>query len=157
TLGLGRVLARFPALVARLRGMLDRWLDTIGYLDRAFIADQTLEQLPAPAQLGRTRIGGIDVNKPRMRAVLAAALAGARVPSAFRLGALAARARQRAGELAAPYGTRQAAYALRKLRAKGFVVRLPRSRRYQVPPDGLRTLAALVVLREQVLKPLLAG
>jgi hypothetical protein len=50
-----------------------------------------------------------------------------------------------------------ATYDLRKLRAKGFVVRVPRSQRYEVPPEGLRTLAALVVLREQVLKPLLAG
>jgi len=28
---------------------------------------------------------------------------------------------------------------------------------YQVPPDGLRTIAALVVLRDKVIKPLLAG
>jgi hypothetical protein len=157
TLGLGRVLARFPALVARLRGMLDRWLDTIGYLDRAFIADETLEQLPAPAQLGHTRIGGIDVNKPRMRAALAAAIACAQIPSGFNLGDFAAQVRQRSGGLAGTYGTRQAAYDLRKLRAKGFVVRRPRSQRYDVPSDGLRTLVALMVLREQVIKPLLAG
>lgn len=157
TLGLGRVLPRFPALVARLRGMVDRWLDTVGYLDRAFVADETLEQLPAPAQLGRTRIGGIDVNKPRMRAVLAAAIACAQRPSGFRLGDLATQVRLRLGGPASAYGARQAAYDLRKLRAKGFVARLPRSQRYQVPPDGLRALAALVVLREHVIKPILAG
>jgi hypothetical protein len=94
SLGLGRVLARFPALVARLQGMLDRWLDSIGYLDRAFIADQTLEQLPAPAQLGQTRIGGIDLNRPRMRAVLAAVIACAQIPTGFRLGDLTAQVPQ---------------------------------------------------------------
>ena len=31
------------------------------------------------------------------------------------------------------------------------------SRRYQVPPDGLRTIAALVILRDKVIKPILAG
>lgn len=157
TLGLGRVLPRFPDLVAHLQGMLDRWLDTIGYLDRAFIADTTLEQLPAPAQLGRTRIGGIDVNQPRMRAVLAAALACAQRPGGFRLGDLATQVRPRLACLATTYGTRQAAYDLRKLRAKGFVRRLPRSQRYEFPPEGLRALAALLVLREQVIKPILAG
>jgi hypothetical protein len=157
TLGLGRVLPRFPALVAHLRGMLDRWLDTLGYLDRAFIADDTLEQLPAPAQLGRSRIGGIDVNQPRMRAVLAAAITCAQRPDGFRLGDLTTQVRQRLGGAASEYGTRQAAYDLRKLRAKGFVVRLPQSQRYQCLPDGVRALTALVVLREQVLKPLLAG
>ena len=31
------------------------------------------------------------------------------------------------------------------------------SRRYQAPPDGLRTIAALVVLRDKVTKPIFAG
>jgi hypothetical protein len=157
TLGLGRILPRFPALVAHLRGMVDRWLATVQSVDRPFVADDTLDQLPAPSQLGHTRIGGIDVNKPRMRAVLAAALACAQIPSGFRLGDLATQVRLRASDLAAPYGTRQAAYDLRKLRAKGLVTRLPHSQRYDVPPEGLRTIAALTILREQVIQPLLAG
>ena len=33
----------------------------------------------------------------------------------------------------------------------------PNAGRYEVPAEGLRTIAALVVLREHVLKPLLAG
>lgn len=156
-LWMGRVLPRFPALAARLRGMVDRWLETIQYLDQAFVADETLDQLPASAQLGHTHIGGIDLNKPRMRAVLAAAIACAQIPLGFRLGDLVQQVRLRAGTLAPSYGTRQAAYDLRKLRAKGFVVRVSQSHRYAVPPDGLRTIAALVVLREQVIKPLLAG
>jgi len=156
-LKLGRLLPRFPALVTRLQGMVDRWLNTIQYLDHAFVADQTLDQLPASSQLGRLRIGGIDLNKPRMRAVLAAAIACAQIPMGFRLGNLVTQVRLRSGTLAASYGTRQAAYDLRKLRAKGFVLRQPRSQRYTVPPDGLRTIAALVVLREQVIKPILAG
>jgi hypothetical protein len=157
TLGLGRVLPRFPALVAHLRGMLDRWLDTIQYLDSAFVADATLEQLPAPSTLGRTRVGGIDMTKPRMRPVLAAVLACALIPAGFRIGDLAAQVRQRAGDLAATYGPRQAAYDLKKLRAKGLVDPIPGSRRYRVRPEGVRTIAALVVLREQVIKPILAG
>jgi hypothetical protein len=156
-LWMGRVLPRFPALVARLRGMVDRWLDTIHYLDQAFVADETLDQLPASSLLGHTHIGGIDLNKARMRAVLAAAMACAQMPSGFRLADLAQQVRLRIGALAPSYGTRQAAYDLRKLRAKGFVLRIAKSHRYEVPPDGLRTLAALVVLREHVIKPLLAG
>jgi len=142
TLDLGPVLSCFPDLVAHLQGMADRWLDTVGYLDRAFTADNTLEQLPTPAQLGRTRIGGIDVNQPRMRAVAAAALACAQRPGGFRLGDLAAQVRLRLAGSSTTYGTRQAAYDLRKLRAKGFVRRLPRSQRYQFPPDGPRARRA---------------
>ena len=75
----------------------------------------------------------------------------------FRLRDLAFQVRLRLGTLAASYGTRQAACDLRNLRAKSFVVRLPRSRRYDVPADGVRAITALVVLREQVIKPLLAS
>lgn len=52
---------------------------------------------------------------------------------------------------------RQAAYGLRKLRAKGLVAKPTSTRRYQVPPDALRTMTALTTLRDQVLAPLLGG
>jgi len=55
------------------------------------------------------------------------------------------------------YRVRQAAYDLRKLRAKGLVEKPERSRRYVVPPDAARTITALSVLRDQVVSPILAG
>jgi hypothetical protein len=102
-------------------------------------------------------VGGIDLNKPRMQAVLAAVLACAVVPSGCRVSDLTAQVQLRAGDLGATYGPRQAAYDLKKLRAKGLVDQVPGSRCYQVRPEGARTIAALLVLREQVIKPILAG
>ena len=56
----------------------------IALVDHAFVADDTPEQLSAPAYLGQTRVGGIDLNKPpRMRAVLTAVLALAPAPTGF--------------------------------------------------------------------------
>jgi hypothetical protein len=55
------------------------------------------------------------------------------------------------------YHAARAAYDLRKLRAKGLVQKIPRSRRYRAERDGLRTMAALLVLRDRVLQPLLSG
>ena len=49
------------------------------------------------------------------------------------------------------------AYDLRKCRGKNLVQLIPKSRRYRVRPSGIRTLAALLILREKVLKPVLAG
>jgi hypothetical protein len=156
-LGCGRVLSRFPRLVAHLHAMVDRFLETVWCLDHAFVADATLEDLPTPAQLGKTRVGGIDLHKPRMRAVLAAALALAVAPDGFRVGDLARHVQRAAACASERYGTRQAAYDLKKLRAKGFIQPVPGSRRYRVTDDGVRIIAALVVLRDQVIKPLLAG
>jgi hypothetical protein len=55
------------------------------------------------------------------------------------------------------YTLRHAAYDLKKLRAKGLVAKIGRSRRYTVQPHSLRAVAALLILREQVIMPLLAG
>jgi hypothetical protein len=156
-LGCGRVIAKLPTIVARLKAILDRALGTLQWMDRAFVADATLDQLPAPAQLGTTRVGGIDLGQVRMRTVLAAVLALALTPRGFTVGVLAAKVQEIGGQTFQTYGARQAAYDVRKLRAKQLVQKPEHSRRYQVPDDGLRTITALVVLREHVLKPLLAA
>jgi hypothetical protein len=156
-LGCGRVVARFPQIVARLRGMLERSLTTLHCVDAAFVADATLDDLPQPSQVGKTRVGGVDPNKPRMRAVLAAVLALAPAPAGFSAAQFAAEVQATAGPLGSAYGPRQAAYDLKKLRAKHLITKLGTSRRYLAPPDGVRTIAALLILRDQVIKPLLAG
>jgi hypothetical protein len=57
----------------------------------------------------------------------------------------------------ASYAARKAAYDLHKLRGKSVVERIDKTRRYRVCRPGIRTLAALLILREQVIKPVLAG
>lgn len=57
----------------------------------------------------------------------------------------------------AGYTTRQAAYDIRKLRAKHLADKPGRSRRYRIPPEAARTIAALLTLRDQVIAPILAG
>ena len=63
----GRVLDNFPIIIGRLAGMVDRFTTTLDCVDTTFIADGLLDRLPAPAQLGATRVGGVDLNKPRIR------------------------------------------------------------------------------------------
>ena len=55
------------------------------------------------------------------------------------------------------YDTRRAAYDLKKLRGKDLVSKLDNSHRYRVPSQAIRMIAALVILREKVLRPILAG
>jgi hypothetical protein len=156
-LGCGRVLARFPEIITRLKGMLERFVTTLDCLDAAFVADQTLDQLPLPSQVGSTRVGGVDLNQPRTRAALAAVLALAAAPGGFTVAQLAAKVQQQTGQTDRDYTTRQAAYDLKKLRGKHLVVKPDRSRRYHAPPQALRAITALLVLREQVIGPILAG
>jgi hypothetical protein len=57
----------------------------------------------------------------------------------------------------ADYTHRQAAYDLKKLRAKDLITRQGRSRRYQLSPPSMRAVTALLILREHVIRPILAG
>jgi hypothetical protein len=55
------------------------------------------------------------------------------------------------------YTPRHAAYDLRKLRGKGLVERVGTTRRYQPTTLAIGMLVALLILREKVIKPVLAG
>jgi len=153
----GRSLPCFGDIVVRLRGILERFLNAVGCLDTCFVADETLENLPLPTKVGQTKVGGIDFNKPRMRRVAEAVLALSTAPAGFTASELAQKVRAMSGEAESAYGPRRAAYDLKKLRGKGMVRKIESARRYETDADGLRAMTALVVLREKVIKPLLAA
>ena len=89
-----------------------------------------------PAQLGASRVGGIDVNKPRIRAALAAVLALALSPGGFTAADMTAKIHAMTGQAHATCNTRQAAYDLRKLRGKQLISKPARTRRYYLPGPG---------------------
>ena len=150
-----RSLDNFAEIITRLAGMADRFATALDCADTGFLPDGVLDELPKPAQAGTRRIAGIDLNNPRIRAALAAALALAPAPGGFTATGHAAKVAAMTGH--AGYTTRQAAYDLRKLRAKQLVDKPGRTRRYHVPPQAARTITALLTLRDQVIAPILAG
>jgi hypothetical protein len=154
-LGLGRGIDKFPAIVSRLAGMTERFCTTLDCVDVGFLPDATLDQLPLPSQIGATRVGGVDLNKPRIRAALAAVLALSAAPGGFTVADLAAKVHAMTGNTS--YTTRQAAYDLRKLRGKQLVDKPARTRRYRVPTLAARIITALLTLRDHVIGPILAG
>jgi hypothetical protein len=153
----GRSLPAFPEIVGRLKGILERFLDAVGCINACFVSDEALENLPQPAKIGQTKVGGIDLNKPRMRRVAEAVLALSASPAGFTASELAGQIHSHTGTPESEYGTRRAAYDIKKLRAKGMVRKIGKSRRYEPVPDGLRSLTALLVLREKIIRPLLAA
>ena len=157
TLRTGRALERFPDVVTRLATMVDRFCSALDCVDVGFLPDGTLDELPLPSRVGAVRVGGIDLNKPRTRRVLAAVAALSAAPDGFTVADVATRVRSLTGTTEDGYTVRQAAYDLRKLRAKGLVVKPDGSRRYEVPPQASRTITALTVLRDHVIAPIVAG
>lgn len=153
----GRMIEKFPQIVTQLAGIAERFATALHCVDTGFIADGILDELPAGSTLGATRIGGVDLNKKRMRDALSAVLALAPAPHGFTVGELAAKVHSITGTSDTEYSVRQAAYDLRKLRGKRLVDKPARSRRYRVPARAARTIAALLTLRDQVIGPILAA
>ena len=60
----------FPEVVQRLKSMLERFADALSCIDQCFIADEMLEDLPAPSRVGKTIVGGIVSLSPSDSALL---------------------------------------------------------------------------------------
>jgi len=156
-LGYGREIKRFPQITTSLKVIVERFLAVLRGVDVSFIGNERLEAWPLPSMVGQTRVGGIDVNRPRMRAVMEGIIALSTHPRGFTASALAERVKEILGSSIANYHCRQASYDLKKLRGKDLVRRIKHSRSYEPTPEGLRAMTGFIVLREKVLNPLLAG
>jgi hypothetical protein len=150
-----RGLDNLPEIITRLEAIATRFAGALDCVDTAFLPDGILDELPLPSRIGAVRTGGIDLNKPRIRAALAAVLALAPAPHGFTVAGFAAKVARLTGNDS--YTIRQAAYDLRKLRGKNLLAKPGRTRRYHVPPDAARTIAGLLTLRDQIIAPILAS
>jgi hypothetical protein len=153
----GKRLEKLPPMLDQLERMVVDFLAAVQAAHLSFLDAGALDQLPRPSVRGPQRLAGVDLQKPRMQAVAQAVVALAPAPGGFTAAQLAERVREQPGPALADYHGRRAAYDLRKLRGKHVVERVERTRRYRVKPAGVRVLAGLLILREKVLKPVLAA
>jgi hypothetical protein len=153
----GKVLQKLPVLLERMSGMLVRFLNTVQVAHVSFLDQGAFERWAEPSTRGTRRLAGIDLNKARNRHVVDAVVGLATQPEGFSLAEVAEAVRARTGWGPKRYSVRQAAYDLAKLRGKKLVRRKDQSRRYVSDPSGVRTMCAYLLLREKVIKPLLAG
>ena len=153
----GRIIEKFGILAQRLKAILERFVEALSCMDRCFISDGMLDELPVPSIVGTTRVGGIDFNRPRIQRVVRALQALSVSPGGFTASQLAGHVVRQTTSHKFTYGPRQGAYDLKKFRGKRIVVRIGKSHRYETSPDGLRAISALVLLRDNILRPLVAS
>jgi hypothetical protein len=151
----GNSLPRWVPVVAHLNEVLDRFLEVVQCADSATLDDDTYESLPESSAVGAGRVAGINLASARMAAVMESVVALSMQPGGFTSGDLAVKIQKRLGVSAEDYQPRQAAYDLKKLRGKMLVRKIGKSRQYEAPAEAIRTLVALGILREKVLKPVL--
>jgi hypothetical protein len=156
-LGCGKRLEKLGEQLACMQGLLERFLASVQAAHVSFLDAGQFERWAEPSQRGQRRLAGLDLNKARNRTVLAAVSGLASAPAGFTSRDVAEAVRARMGWTEVQYPARRAAYDLAKLRGKELVARVAGRRRYECRPEQLRGLCAYVVLREQVIKPVLAG
>ena len=88
------------------------------------------EQLPAPSQVGRTKVGGSGLNKAGLRWMIVAIIALSPSSDGFTASELAHPVRALGKQSASEYSARRAAYDLKKLRGKNIVRPIGKTRRY---------------------------
>ena len=151
----GKSLEKYPQMAIKLKDILNQFMNALYYIDSSFVSSDAIDTLNTPSLLGKTKIGGIDIQKPRMRAVLESVIILSAKPDGFNLSDLSKKVQLILGD--SEYSIRNAAYDLRKLRGKSIVEKIENSRRYVTIPEGLQTITALLVIRDKVIKPVLSG
>jgi hypothetical protein len=153
----GRSVEKLSIMLAELQRMVVDFLNVVQAAHKSYLPDGELDALLEPTQRGQRRLAGVDLQKPRVRAVSEAVLALAAKPGGFTGAELASKVCDLWAVGTSPYTPRQASYDLMKLRGKQLIERVGKTRRYRIHPAGIRPLAGLLIVREKVIKPVLAG
>jgi hypothetical protein len=106
-----------------------------------------LEQLPAASRVGKTIVGGIDLNKARMRRVTEALLALSSSPNGFTASEVAARVRALSKQNPLQYGPRHAAYDLKKLRGKHIIRQIDHTGHRSLHRDARENIYVVLILQ----------
>ena len=153
----GRSVQKLPGMLGRLEAILTRFLCVVQAAHTGFLDGADPDALAAPTRKGKKRVAGVDLQKPRMKAVAEALVGLSPAPEGFSSAQLAAQVKEQKGRELPDYNKRQAAYDLRKLRGKKLVERMEGKRKYRVCIPQLHLMVGQLILKDKVIKPVLAG
>jgi hypothetical protein len=152
--GVGRRLDNLPLLRAKLAATNDRSLALQADLLASSVDAGQLAGLAKPTLVGQRRVPGVKLHDDRVIRLLETLLHPGAFATDWTTRELHARVLARHQLADNDYRLSQLRYDLAKLRAKGLVQRLGRTRRYRLTPSGARIGVLLVKLRVRLLGPL---
>jgi hypothetical protein len=159
-LGVGKSIRNLPQLRRVMCGINDRYLaiqqDVLEtYIDRGQLA--RLRQ-PTITPSGH-RTPGLKLDDPRLLAIMQALTCFVHLARGgrFRTRDLHQRAAEALGMTTATYRLGQLRYDLAKLRAKGLVLKVPKTQTYRLTPQGMRICVLFLKLFHRVYAPLSAA
>ncbi len=157
--GVNKDVENLPRLRDRMSQIIDNYHEVQPDILETFVDRGQLRQLAEPTTLANgKRLPGLRLDHPRQLAVMHSLVRFANIATGgtFTMrdlyGPLDALGR---GET--PYSLASLRYDLSKLRAKGLVEKIPRSRRYQLIGKGYAICLVFLKLLERIYAPLTAG
>ena len=153
----GRMIEKFPEIVTQLAGIVERFATALDCVDTGFLGDGILDELPTGVRLGATRVGGVDLNKPRMRDALRAALALAPAPTGSPSPSSPPRCTPSPGTTTPATASARPATTYANCGANSSSTNPAEPAVTTSRRSAARTIAALLTLRDQVIAPILAG
>jgi len=149
-----------PQLRQRMSAIIDNYHNVQQDVLETFIDRGQLQHLAEPTVMANgKRIPGLKLNHPRQLAVMHALVRFSNVAAGGRFTTtdLYQPALESLGLTESQYSLASFRYDLSKLRAKGLVEKVPRSRRYQLAGKGYSICVAFLKLFEKIYAPLTAG
>jgi len=152
--GVGRRLENLPLLHQKLAATNERCLTEQAELLSSAIDTGQLAELAAPTLVGTRRVPGLKLHDDRVIRLLETLLHPGGFLRDWTTREMHSRVVARHHLAANEYRLSQLRYDLSKLRAKGLVERIDKTRRYRFTPIGLKLGVVLVQLRTRFLGPL---
>ena len=152
--GVGRRLDNLPLLRDKLAATNERTLALQADLLASTVDTGQLAGLAKPTMVGQRRVPGVKLHDDRVIRLLETLLHPGAFATDWTTRELHARVLARHRLTDRDYRLSQLRYDLSKLRAKGLVQRLGRTRRYRLTPPGVKIGVLLVKLRVRLLGPL---
>ena len=158
--GVKKAVENLPELHEKLVGICDNYLTVQQDILETFVDRGQLRKLTQPTVLrSGKRIPGLKLDNARQLALMHALVRFAHIAagSTFTTAEIHPQALAALGLSAKQYSLASLRYDLSKLRAKGLVEKLPRSRRYRLSSQGYSICLLFLKLFERIYCPLTAG
>jgi hypothetical protein len=158
--GVKKAVENLPQLREKMVAIADNYLDVQQDILETFLDRGHLRKLAEPTVLPNgKRVPGLKLDHPRQLAVMHALVRFANIAacSQFSTRDLQSPAAEALGVGLENYSLASLRYDLSKLRAKGLIQKVPRTRRYQLTREGYSICVLFLKLFERIYAPLTAG
>jgi len=155
--GVGKAVENLPELHDKLSAIIDRYHDVQQDILESFVDRGQFLKLTQPTILSNgKRVPGLKLDHPRQLALMQALVRFSHIAAqdSFSTTELHADTAAALGRTTDNYTLASLRYDLSKLRAKGLVQRLAKSRRYRLTADGYRLCVVFLKLFEKIYAPL---